>query len=179
MALLVCSLALVPQQVAAHRPSRMISLLDPQTPFPTGTGLGPTEHLRLELHDVDHDGGTLDTVVPALDHVDAVLRFADGWDRTAPLLVHCWAGISRSTATAFIIACAQNPSTPETQIAQSLRAASPTATPNRRLVALADATLGRQGRMVDAIAGIGRGPDWWDVEAAPFTLPSRFDQGPS
>ena len=38
----------------------------------------------------------------------------------------------------------------------ALRKASPTATPNQHLVALADDILGRNGRMVDAIRAIGR-----------------------
>jgi hypothetical protein len=45
---------------------------------------------------------------------------------------------------------------------------SPTATPNRRLVALADRRLGREGRMAAAIAAIGRGADCF--EGAPFAL---------
>ena len=64
------------------------------------------------------------------------------WDRAAPLLIHCFAGVSRSTAAAFIAACALSPRRDEGEIARALRAASPTATPNARLVALADATLG-------------------------------------
>ena len=42
-------------------------------------------------------------------------------------------------------------------IAQALRRASPTATPNIRIVSLADRLLGRDGRMVAAIETIGRG----------------------
>jgi predicted protein tyrosine phosphatase len=54
------------------------------------------------------------------------------------------------------------------ELAQALRRASPTATPNRRLVALADDRLGRQGRMIAAITAIGRGADCY--EGAPFAL---------
>ena len=42
-------------------------------------------------------------------------------------------------------------------IAQALRRASPTATPNIRIVSLADRLLGRDGRMIAAIETIGRG----------------------
>ena len=81
-----------------------------------------------------------------------LLEFVGGWDRAAPLLIHCFAGVSRSTAAAFISACALAPQRDEGEIALALRAASPTATPNARLVALADAALGRAGRMTRAIA---------------------------
>ena len=83
-------------------------------------------------------------------------------------MVHCYAGISRSTAGAFVTACALNPQRDETTIARALRAASPTATPNRRIVALADQMLGRNGRMVTAIESIGPGMAAYASE--PFRL---------
>ena len=61
------------------------------------------------------------------------------------MVVHCWAGISRSTAAAFISLCAINPDAPEELIAARLREASPTAYPNRLMVRLADAALGPPG----------------------------------
>ncbi len=77
-------------------------------------------------------------------------------------------GISRSTASAFASVCALNPRRGEDSIAQALRRASPTATPNIRIVSLADRLLGRNGRMVSAIETIGRGN--LADEAAPFRL---------
>jgi predicted protein tyrosine phosphatase len=77
-------------------------------------------------------------------------------------------GISRSTASAFASVCALNPHRDETSIAQALRRASPTATPNIRIVSLADKLLGRQGRMIAAIENIGRGI--MTTEAEPFQL---------
>jgi predicted protein tyrosine phosphatase len=91
-----------------------------------------------------------------------------GWDRRAPLVVHCFAGISRSTASAFAAVCALNPQRDEDDIAQALRHASPTATPNIRIVSLADRLLGRDGRMIAAIETIGRGA--LAAEATPFKL---------
>src|SRR5262249_38174958 len=74
-----------------------------------------------------------------------------------PLVVHCYAGISRSTAGAYVAACALNPRRDELAIARQLRRASATATPNSRFVALADRMLCREGRMVAAIDAIGPG----------------------
>ncbi len=80
-----------------------------------------------------------------------------------------------STATAYITACAQNPGADETEIALALRESSPTASPNRRFVALADAVLARNGRMSRAIESIGRGGTWETIgEAQPFALQSRW-----
>ena len=89
------------------------------------------------------------------------------------MVVHCWAGISRSTAAAFISLCAINPDAPEELIAQRLREASPTAYPNRLMVRLADEALARRGRMIKAIERIGRGEPAYrgdPVLAAPPTL---------
>jgi predicted protein tyrosine phosphatase len=84
------------------------------------------------------------------------------------LVIHCHAGVSRSTAAAFIIACALAPSRRESEIADAIRQASHTATPNRRMVAIADAILKRNGRMSAAIERIGRGSDCY--EGVPFVL---------
>ena len=92
-----------------------------------------------------------------------------GWDRAAPLVVHCWAGISRSTAAAFVSVCALKPERDEHEIAWAIRRASPTATPNIRIVSFADAMLDRKGRMVAAIESIGRGT--LADDGVPFRLP--------
>jgi predicted protein tyrosine phosphatase len=85
-------------------------------------------------------------------------------------LIHCWAGISRSTAAAFISLCALNPEADELRLAQALREASPTAHPNRRLVRLGDTVLQRSGRMIEAVESIG--PGEFAEEALVFTLPA-------
>jgi len=177
MAIIVCSLSLAAEVAREHRPSHAISLLDPGTPFPPLTGMADERRLRLEIHDIEHEAEGICT--PSQNHIGAILDFVRAWDREAPLLVHCFMGISRSTATAFIAACAHNPHAPESAIAAALREASPTASPNRRFVALADAAMGREGRMVRAIDAIGRGPPWFELEnVSPFHLPSRFGPAP-
>jgi predicted protein tyrosine phosphatase len=100
--------------------------------------------------------------------VERLVKFATRWDRAQPLVVHCFAGISRSTAAAFISACALAPERDEAEIAMRIRNASPTASPNPRLVALGDAYLGRQGRMVKAVTRIGMGQPAYEAE--PFDL---------
>jgi len=123
-------------------------------------------HLHLVMHDiaVAQDGMTM----PGEDHVRNLLDFARKWDRAKPMVVHCYAGISRSTASAYIIAAALAPKRDEAELAQTLRKLSPSATPNPRLIAVADALLSRQGRMIEAIEAIGRGADAF--EGTPFVL---------
>lgn len=169
MAILVCPLSRVAALAQERRPSRIVSLLDPGTAFPELAGYDAARHLRLPVHDIEADAAGFDACCDR--RMRTILDFVGGWDRSDPILIHCYAGISRSTATAFITACAHNPGLDEEEIALALRAASPTASPNRRFVALADAELGRGGRMARAIEQIGRGANWYEIEQAePFTL---------
>ena len=112
--------------------------------------------MRLRFHDL---AGPRDGFRPP-DRADMqeLLGFAAGWDHAAsPLLIHCWFGVSRSPAAAYAIMCQLNPSASEQRIAERLRREMPFATPNRLMISLADGILGRRGRMVEAIDGIGRG----------------------
>jgi predicted protein tyrosine phosphatase len=123
-------------------------------------------HLRLQVHDITDpmDG----YVTPQVEHVERLLHFVQRWRRDAPMVIHCYAGISRSTAAAFTAVCALNPKREERLIAQALRRASQTAFPNPRIVQIADHLLARDGRMVEAVAGIGRGTI--AAEGEPFRL---------
>jgi len=109
-------------------------------------------------------------IAPGCGTVGAILDFARNWTSARPMLVHCWAGISRSTAAAFISLCALNPEADELELARALRRASPTAYPNRLLVTLADEALSRDGRMLAAVEDIGRGQI--AEEAQVFALPA-------
>ncbi|MEE2692284.1 MAG: protein-tyrosine phosphatase family protein [Pseudomonadota bacterium] len=170
MKIWVSSLALVHDTARKAKPSRAVSLLSPGDEFPTISGLGADRHHRIHLHDIREplDGH----VTPSGDHVRALLDFLKGWRNDEPLLVHCWAGISRSTATAFIAACLHNPGADEQEIAHGLRAASPTAFPNTRIVAFADDLMKRGGRMSAAIDAMGRGEI--AEEAEPFSISAIY-----
>lgn len=173
MAILVCPLSRAPDIARDRRPSHVVSLLDPGTAFPSLAGFADERHLRLSIHDIEAEAEGQDALCDK--RMRTILDFVGGWRGDEPILIHCWAGISRSTATAFITACAHNPDVDEEEIALALRAASPTASPNRRFIALADAELGRGGRMQRAIDAIGRGPPWYEIgEANPFTLQARW-----
>ena len=176
MTILVCPLSQLATLVAARRPGRVISVLDPESPFPNLGVHYLDRHLRLAFHDAHepYEGVT----IPARRHVEELLIFLDGWEPNETLLVHCRAGIGRSTATAYVAACHRNPGVGERRIAEELRRAAPLARPNEKVVALADALMDRRGRMSAAIVDTGRGLGWVDVpEGRPFEIPSRFDAG--
>jgi predicted protein tyrosine phosphatase len=170
MTLIVCSLNDMPGVVSRRRASHLVTLLDPGTPADTPLSLARGRHLRLDVNDISEPAPGY--VVPQADCVLRLLQFASGWDASAPMVIHCFAGVSRSTASAFAVACERNPDASEFEIARILRRAAPHALPNRRIVALADDILGRGGRMVDAVDAIGSA----DAArlAAPFDLPVRY-----
>lgn len=170
MSIIVCPLSFVELVARTRRPSHVITLLDPDHEIPTPEGIAPARHLKLGCFDVPDESYGLTPPDEAV--VRDAVAFGRDWTGDDPILVHCWAGISRSTATAFTLACERNPETPEADVARALRARSPFASPNRRIVALADDLLGRGGRMVDAVDAIGRGEP--AMESRPFELPSRW-----
>lgn len=153
----VCPLSRLEETVTRTRASHVLTVINLGTPVLRPAAIRAEDHLFIGFNDIVEPQQGL--IHPAAEHVEAILGFARSWPRQAPLVVHCFAGISRSTASAFIAACALAPERDEAAIARALRAASPSATPNALLVSLADAALGRQGRMSAAIAGIGRGSE--------------------
>ena len=162
----VCSLARLHDTVRETGARHVVTLIKDISLVHRPATISAENHLLLDMDDItDHIEGY---VAPAEEHVGDLLRFVRAWPREAPLVVHCYAGISRSTAGAFVTACALNPQRNEVTIARALRDASPTATPNIRIVSPADRMLGRHGRMVTAIESIGPGRAAYSSE--PFRL---------
>jgi predicted protein tyrosine phosphatase len=162
----VCSLARLHETVEETGALHVVTLLKDTDRVERPRRIAEANHLILGMDDiaVPMDG----YVIPCDEHVARLIDFVRGWNRAKPMVVHCYAGISRSTAGAFVAACTLNPARDELAIAQALRRASATATPNIRIVSLADRMLARDGRMVAAIDSIGRG--LMAFEADPFRL---------
>ncbi len=153
--ILVTPLSVLPNMLRIYQPSHLISLLSPEFMIATPDDFPADRHLRLALHDIPEpvDG----KVVPDEVHVAALLGFARGWDAKQPLIVHCWAGVSRSMASAFAILCDRSPRGDEHRIAREIRSRAPHAQPNRLIVRLADRLLKRNGAMVAAVEEMGPG----------------------
>jgi predicted protein tyrosine phosphatase len=162
----VCSLARLHDTVAETGASHMVTLLRLIDRVERPQRIAAENHLILGMDDISMpiDGYT----PPAEQHVHELIEFVQRWDQRAPLVMHCYAGISRSTAGAFISACALNPGREEAAIAQAIRQLSATATPNILLVGHADRILGRRGRMIAAVEALG--PGLPATEGEPFRL---------
>jgi len=162
----VCSLSRLHATVDETGAQHIVTLLRLVDRVQRPSHIAPQNHLVLSVDDIimPMDGYTL----PANDHVERLINFVTTWDRKTPMVMHCFAGISRSTAGAYVAACALNPQRDEMQIAWDIRRASRTAQPNSRIVSIADRLLKRDGRMMQAIDAIGLG----DVaaEGDPFRL---------
>jgi predicted protein tyrosine phosphatase len=162
----VCSLAALPDTVKATGASHILTVMANVNQVQRPASVLEANHLKVSMDDITEqmDG----FVAPCDSHIEQVLNFVRGWDRKSPLVVHCYAGISRSTASAFAAACALNPHRDEISIARQIRQASPSAFPNRLIVTLADRALGREGRMLRALDQMG--PGTISVEGRPFRV---------
>jgi predicted protein tyrosine phosphatase len=166
-AIVVCPLSKVAETVAAYKARHIVALVNRDTNLARPPSVAAANHLHVPVHDILEP--TEGLVCPAEQHVSALLDFMRRWDRAAPVVIHCYAGISRSTAAAFSAYCAARPDLDEALVARRLRERSPEATPNPLVVSLADRILGRSGRMVQAVEAIGRGAEAF--EGTVFALP--------
>ena len=162
----VCSLSALPETVKATGASHILTVMAKVDQVQRPASVLEINHLACQVDDItEHMDGF---VAPCETHIEQILNFVRNWDRSAPMVVHCFAGISRSTASAFAAACMLNPHRDEIAIARQIRAASPIAQPNRLIVSLADKALGRDGRMLRALDEMG--PGSMIVEGRPFRV---------
>ncbi len=169
-AIVVCPLSRLAETVAQSGARHVVTLINSDTLVTRPPVVEVADHLILGIHDICEPADGM--VCPAEEHVNEFLGFVGRWDRQSPIVVHCYAGISRSTAAAYSAFCSLRPDLDEGEIALRLRHRSPQATPNARFIALADNILERDGRMVRAVERIGRGAEAF--EGVVFAL--RLDE---
>ena len=140
--------------------SHVLSILDPDHPVPEAFGaFGEHRKLEVRFHDIiDETPGLL---APQPEHVERVLAL--GRDlllaepvSTAHLLVHCHAGISRSTACMALILAQALPEQPADAVLGLVHDLREKAWPNLRLIEIGDAMLGRGGTLVEATHALHR-----------------------
>ena len=158
MTIYISSLADMPRLVPQFRVRDLVSIIQPSAQPPTPPGVDPARHHRCPVHDIVK--AQPGEVRPEASHIEAVIGFLRTWDGEAPLLIHCLAGVSRSTAVALIAHVLQTGD--PRRSAASLREASPYAWPNRRIVALADSILGLDGQLIEAREDMG--PATWETD---------------
>lgn len=128
--------------------SRVISLIDP------GACVRPmahAKHLILHLHDVDRALPALGLdVPPTMEHLVAVLDFARALTEEDRLLIHCHAGVSRSTA--MMIAILIQHGMPFSEAFRQVAEARPVLWPNQRIVELTDTRFRLHGAYLELVS---------------------------
>ena len=149
------------EELAGHTTSgvsHVLSILDPEWPVPEAFGtFGEHEKLELRFHDVIEDS---EPHAPTAAHVAQVLRFGEDLMAEPPpqahLLVHCHAGISRSTASMTLILAQALPGASAAEVLEEVLRIREKAWPNLRILELGDAMLGRGGTLPAAAADLYR-----------------------
>jgi predicted protein tyrosine phosphatase len=141
----ICPLDDVPEVIARHAPSHAVSLVRLRHGNTLPEALKQAHALHLDIDDITEPQD--DCVYPEAKHVDTLIDFLGTWQGDQPILIHCWQGISRSVASGLILLAMHAPGR-EMEQAQRLQAVMPFARPNKRLLALADARLQREGRLL-------------------------------
>lgn len=133
--------------------THILSILDPEWPDPPAfQAFDPHFRATLRFHDaIEPDP---DVLLPQKGDVEAILTFGRDAADAGGLLIHCHAGISRSTAATLMILAQAHPDEREDGLADQLLQTRPQAWPNSRMIEFADELLDRRGRLVAAIAGI-------------------------
>ncbi len=162
----VCSLSKLQNTIQLSKAQSVISLVNAGISVPYPLSIPLENRLRLTFNDIEKK--LPGYIEPKERDIRKFLAFINSWNKKQALIIHCWMGVSRSTAAAFIALCNFYPEKDERSLAKLIREKSPEATPNKRLVALADEFLQRNGSMVDAIHQIGRGKDCF--EGRPFYI---------
>jgi predicted protein tyrosine phosphatase len=144
----ICNLAEMPGHVGRLKPTRLVSLQAPHEQPPTPQEIGKGCHLKVSVNDISQP--LAGHILPEGSHIGPLIDFIGAWDpEEGPLLVHCFAGISRSTAAAMIALAVKAPGrVPE--LGHHLRHHAPHALPNRRMIEVADRMLDLDGRLIAA-----------------------------
>lgn len=151
----VCGLDELPGHCAAGV-THVLSILDPEMPAPSAPG--DCQRLELRFHDVIEPSPYMHP--PSPEHIRGILGF--GRDLLAApladahLVVHCHAGVSRSTAAMLLILAQAEPGLPAAELAAELLRIRAKAWPNLRIVEFGDQMLGRGGKLIEAAAVIYR-----------------------
>ncbi|MCI9865999.1 tyrosine phosphatase family protein [Rhizobium skierniewicense] len=156
--IVVSPLSRIAEMAVRHKSREMVTLIAKEQAFHRPAVISADRHLTLQMNDITFKGNDK-LIAPDDVHVQTLIDFAREWDQSAPLLVHCWMGVSRSPAAAIIVALAVQPDEDDAILAARLRTVSPFATPNARIIEIGDRLLGRNGALVSAVKAIGRGAD--------------------
>jgi len=142
---------------AGNNVTHLISIDDPGAPTETPEWFRGI-HWHLVFQDVEtvKQAKQFRALGPTIHDVKQIIEFGEtcltaSKTKRVHLLIHCMAGVSRSTAAAFAILCMIHGKGSEPESLEHLLAIRPDALPNRLVVKYADQLLGRDGKMLEAL----------------------------
>ncbi len=148
-----------------YKPAYLVSLIENPDAVSTPSYIDTNNHLRLSFHDIEYE---IPGTSPSLTDIEKIIEFALRWNGSRePILVHCIAGVSRSSAAGLIIASVRQPGK-EDKLTWLLKQQAPYCHPNRLMIKLADQALFLRGKLTDAVSNMGE-PDE-TVRPHPFIL---------
>lgn len=154
--LTICGIPELDEHCAAGV-THVLSILDPEMPDPPAfAGFSPHRRLALRFHDIIETRPNW--LAPQQADVERLLAFGHELIEGSPshLLIHCHAGVSRSTASAALILAQARPDRPAREALEAVSQIRPRAWPNLRILEFGDELLGRNGEIVAAVAAIYR-----------------------
>ena len=138
--------------------SHVLSILEPGIRRPHAlVKFAADRLLELRFHDVIVPGGNW--VPPDADHIEQILLFGRQVVATADpahLLIHCYAGLSRSTAAAALCFAQAYPTRTAYEVLGEVVRHCPRAWPNLLMLELGDEALGRHGELIAAAGALYR-----------------------
>lgn len=137
--------------------THVLSILDPDCPDPLDfQDYAPHRRLALRFHDIIDP--MLGRDAPTRHDVIRLLAFGHelGEPDSCHLLVHCHAGVSRSTAATALILAQAHPELPAREVLDAVSRIRPRAWPNLRILEFGDDLLGRGGDLVTAVGAVYR-----------------------
>jgi predicted protein tyrosine phosphatase len=163
--IIVSSYWALEEALERYKPAYLISLMENVDAVFTPTYINPNDHLRLGFHDVEWE---IPGISPAMADIEKIIELAIRWNGSnKPILVHCVAGVSRSSAAGLIIASVRQPYN-EAKLVWQLKQQAPYCHPNRLMIELADKALSLGGKLIDAVTNMGE-PDN-DARPKPYVL---------
>jgi predicted protein tyrosine phosphatase len=154
--------------------THLLSIDNPGDPTPTPSEFDGV-HWNISFNDIATQAEAIefDATLPEMQDVQQVLDYAESCQQASQvqpvhLLVHCMAGVSRSTAAAYAMISSMFGEGREHDALKHILEIRPQASPNPLMVKHADAILKRNGKMLEAIKRLRDAADG-DASSNPAT----------
>jgi predicted protein tyrosine phosphatase len=158
----VCGKSEVKKTVKRFAATHLVTMLDVGDRVFRPPRIQPGNHLQLNFEDEEDPAKW---AAPTREHAEAILAFGQNLPADARVVVHCFAGACRSTASALALWLQANGTDRLEEGSAWLKADRPRACPNLLLARFFDDIFGMDGRLVEECDRIGTDSinRWWKL----------------